>query len=37
MIEVLEDVAFDNHPIDEAKAQQLIDQANDLLASIPIP
>jgi flavodoxin len=37
MIEVLEDAAFDNHPIDEAKAQQLIDQANDLLASIPIP
>jgi hypothetical protein len=37
MIEMLEGAAFDNHPIDEAKAQQLIDRANDLLASIPIP
>jgi hypothetical protein len=37
MISMLEDAAFNNHPIDEAKAQQLIDQANDLLASIPIP
>jgi hypothetical protein len=37
MIEMLEDASFDNHPIDEAKAQHLIDRANDLLASIPIP
>jgi len=35
MIDTLEDAAFNNHPIDEAKAQQLIDQANNLLASIP--
>ena len=35
MIDMLEDAAFDNHPIGEAKAQQLINQANDLLASIP--
>jgi hypothetical protein len=37
MIDMLEDAAFNNQPIDEAKAQQLINQANDLLASIPIP
>jgi hypothetical protein len=37
MIDMLEDAAFNNHPIDEGKAQQLINQANDLLASIPIP
>jgi hypothetical protein len=36
MIDMLEDAAFNNQPIDEAK-QQLINQANDLLASIPIP
>ena len=35
MIEMLENAAFNKQPIDEAKAQQLIDQANDLLASIP--
>jgi hypothetical protein len=37
MIEMLEDASFNNHPIDEAKAQQLINQASDLLASIPVP
>jgi hypothetical protein len=37
MIEMLEDAAFNNRPIDESKAQQLIKQANDLLASISIP
>ena len=37
MIEMLEDAAFNNQPIDEAKAVQLIREANDLLASISIP
>ena len=37
MIDMLEDAAFNNHPIDEAKAVQLIGEANDLLASIPAP
>ena len=37
MIDMLEDAAFNNRPIDESKAQQLINQANNLLASIPIP
>ncbi len=37
MIDMLEDAAFNNQPIDEAKAQQLVNQANDFLASIPIP
>ena len=34
---LLEDASFNNHPIDDAKAQQLINQASDLLASIPVP
>lgn len=37
MIDMLEDAAFNNQPIDEAKAVQLIREANDLLASISIP
>jgi len=37
MIDMLEGAAFNNQPIKEAQAQQLINQANDLLASIPIP
>jgi len=37
MIDMLEGAAFNNQPINEAHAQQLINQANDLLASIPIP
>jgi len=35
MIEMLEDAAFNDQPIDKAKAVELIDEANDLLASIP--
>jgi arylsulfatase A-like enzyme len=35
MIEMLEDAAFNNRPIDEAEAKQLIDEALDLLDSIP--
>jgi hypothetical protein len=35
MIAMLEAAAFNNQPIDEAKAVQLIGEANDLLASIP--
>jgi hypothetical protein len=35
MIAMLEAAAFDNQPIDEAKAVRLIGEANDLLASIP--
>jgi len=35
MIEMLENAAFDNQPIDEAAAGQLIDQANNLLDSVP--
>jgi hypothetical protein len=31
------EAAFNNRPIDEAKAAQLIGAANDLLASISIP
>ena len=31
------EAAFNNRPIDEAKAVQLIGAANDLLASISIP
>jgi hypothetical protein len=34
---MLEAAAFNNRPIDEAKAVQLIEAANDLLASISIP
>jgi hypothetical protein len=37
MIDMLEGAAFNNQPINEAQAQQLINQANDLLASISIP
>jgi len=37
MIAMLEAAAFNNQPIDEAKAGQLIREANDLLASISIP
>ena len=35
MIELLEDAAFNDHPIDEAVAAHLIKEANDLLASVP--
>jgi hypothetical protein len=35
MIEMLENAAFEDQPINEAKAVQLIDQAFDLLDSIP--
>ena len=35
MIEMLENAAFNDQPIDKAKAVELIDEANDLLASIP--
>jgi arylsulfatase A-like enzyme len=35
MIDMLEDAAFNHQPIDEAAAQHLINEANDLLASIP--
>jgi len=35
MMAMLEAAAFNNQPIDEAKAVQLIGEANDLLASIP--
>jgi hypothetical protein len=35
MIEMLENAAFKDQPINEAKAKQLIDQAFDLLDSIP--
>ena len=35
MIAMLEAAAFNNDPIDEAKAQQLIKEANDLLDSVP--
>jgi hypothetical protein len=37
MIAMLEAAAFNNQPIDEAKAQQLIEQANELLATISLP
>ena len=37
MIAMLEAAAFNNQPIDEAKAGQLIREANDLLASISTP
>jgi arylsulfatase A-like enzyme len=37
MIDMLENAAFNDQPINEAKAVQLIDQAVDLLDSIPIP
>jgi len=37
MIAMLEAAAFNNQPIDEAKAVQLIREANDLLASISTP
>jgi hypothetical protein len=37
MIAMLEDAAFNDQPIDEAKAVQLVGEANDLLASISIP
>jgi hypothetical protein len=37
MIAMLEAAAFDNQPIDETKAVQLIGEANDLLTSISIP
>ena len=35
MIDMLEDAAFNDHPIDEAVAAHLIKEANDLLASVP--
>ena len=35
MIDMLEDAAFENHPINEAVAASLIKQAADLLASVP--
>ena len=35
MIEMLENAAFDNQPINETEAGQLIDQANNLLDSVP--
>ena len=35
MIDMLEDATFNNHPIDDAKARQLVNQAFDLLGSIP--
>jgi hypothetical protein len=35
VIEMLENAAFDDQPINEAKAAQLINQAFDLLDSIP--
>ena len=35
MIDMLEDAAFNNRPINEPKAVQLINQAFDLLGSIP--
>jgi hypothetical protein len=35
MIEMLENAAFDDQPINEAKAVQLIGQAFDLLDSVP--
>ena len=35
MIEMLRNAAFDDQPIDKANAVQLIDQAFDLLDSIP--
>jgi hypothetical protein len=35
MIAMLEAAAFNDDPIDEAKAQQLIKEANDLLDSVP--
>jgi hypothetical protein len=34
MIAMLEAAAFDNEPIDRSEAQQLIEQAEDLLASV---
>jgi hypothetical protein len=37
IIAMLEAAAFNNRPIDEAKAVQLIGAANDLLASISTP
>ena len=37
MIEMLENAAFGDQPINEAKAVQLIHQAFDLIDSIPIP
>jgi hypothetical protein len=37
MIAMLEAAEFNKQPIDEAKAQQLINQANDLLASVSLP
>jgi hypothetical protein len=35
MIQMLENAAFNNQPINEATAGQLINQANDLLDSVP--
>jgi hypothetical protein len=35
MIDMLEDAVFKDQTINESKAKQLIDQAFDLLASIP--
>jgi hypothetical protein len=37
MIAMLEAAAFNNQPIDEAKAVRLIGDASDLLASMPVP
>jgi hypothetical protein len=37
MIDMLEDAAFDQRPIDEGRAWRLIDAAHDLLASVTTP
>jgi len=37
MIDMLEDAAFDHRSIDEGRAWRLIDEANDLLASVRAP
>lgn len=37
MIAMLEGAAFDHHPVDEARAWQLVAEAQALLASIPAP
>jgi hypothetical protein len=35
MITMLEDAAFNGEPINEAKAERLIDEAYELLDSVP--
>jgi hypothetical protein len=37
MIDMLEDAAFDQRPIEEERAWRLIEEAQDLLASVPTP